>query len=43
MRIIPPELELEEFEGFTPEKDILQRQGFAVQLTQLAANDDVVT
>ncbi|WP_343561586.1 KAP family P-loop NTPase fold protein [Kiloniella sp. b19] len=38
MRIFPPEVKVEEKEGFTPEKDIFGRKNFGENLTDFLAN-----
>jgi KAP family P-loop domain len=38
MKLTPAAIEIGEFEGFTPEKDIFQRKHFAEQLTNLIGN-----
>ncbi|RLW55475.1 MAG: hypothetical protein B6D76_03575 [gamma proteobacterium symbiont of Stewartia floridana] len=40
MKLIPPEIKIEEFEGFTPEKDTFQRREYAEDLTNLISNVD---
>jgi hypothetical protein len=38
MKLTPPPIEIEEYEGFLPEKDIFQRKGFAEKLSNLIEN-----
>jgi len=38
MKLTPTPIEIEEFEGFTPEKDIFQRKQYAEQLTNIVSN-----
>ncbi|MCG7868230.1 MAG: KAP family NTPase [Candidatus Thiodiazotropha taylori] len=40
MKLIPPEIKIEEFEGFTPENDVFQRREYAENLTNLISNVD---
>lgn len=40
MKLIPKPVEIDEFEGFTPEKDIFQRKHFGENLTSLIENVD---
>ncbi len=40
MRLFPPELEIGDYEGFTPEKDFFQREKFGEGLGNLFANVD---
>jgi hypothetical protein len=38
MKLIPSQIEISEYEGFLPEKDIFQRKGFAEELSNLVVN-----
>lgn len=38
MKLTPPPIEIQEYEGFLPEKDIFQRKHFAEELSNLISN-----